>query len=417
MKNMKPEKLNNNLSACFSHIERAIEDFRQGRFVIVVDDEGRENEGDFIIAAEKISPEAINFLAHHGRGLICLALDNSIIDRLQLPMMTKQNTAKFGTAFTVSIGAKQGITTGISAHDRAHTVRVAINENSGPDDISVPGHIFPLKATSGGVLSRAGHTEAGVDLANLAGFSSAAVLCEIMNEDGSMARRDDLLKVAERHGLAVITIADLIAYRIMNEKLVREIAAAALPIKSRGDFSIKVFENVVDNAEHIALVRGDLTENLEQPCLVRIHSQCLTGDVFGSSRCDCGWQLEYSLKKISEEGGVLLYMSQEGRGIGLVNKVKAYALQDAGMDTVEANHSLGFEADSRDYGISAQILQYLGVKKIRLLTNNPKKIEGIQRYGIEVVARETIEMEPTENNLEYLRTKRKKLGHLLSLIG
>ncbi len=399
----------------FVTVEQAIESFRQGQFVIIIDDENRENEGDFVIAAEKITPAAINFMSRYGRGLICLPMDGEIIDRLQLPPMVKRNTSKFNTAFTISIGAKRGITTGISAQDRARTIQVAIDPQTTSDDLSMPGHVFPLRAVKGGVLVRAGHTEASVDLARLAGFQPAAVLCEILKEDGSMARREDLIKIAETHGLAILSVADLITYRINREMLVKETASALLPLKAYGAFHMKVYESEIDETQHLVLLRGEI--NAETACLVRVHSQCITGDIFASARCDCGWQLEYSLRKIGQEGGILLYMNQEGRGIGLVNKVKAYALQDHGLDTVEANHSLGFSADMRDYGIAAQILKQLGVGSVRLLTNNPNKIEGIQRYGIKVENREPIEMEPTEDNIHYLRTKRKKLGHLLSLVS
>jgi 3,4-dihydroxy 2-butanone 4-phosphate synthase/GTP cyclohydrolase II len=393
-------------------IKQAIDDLRQGRMVILVDDEKRENEGDIIIAAEKITPAAINFMISHGRGLVCMPMMGEDIDRLNLPVMVRDNKSKYNTAFTVSIGAAQGITTGISAADRAHTVKVAISSASKPSDIVSPGHIFPLRAREGGVLVRAGHTEGSIDLVRLAGLQPAAVLCEVIKDDGSMARLDDLFAFADKHGLSVVSIADLVTYRIMQEALINEVSAASLPLEPYGDFKIKVFESVVDGSQHVALIRGDI--NNENPTLVRVHSQCFTGDIFGSLRCDCGWQLQTSLAKIGKEGGVLLYMNQEGRGIGLANKIKAYALQDHGMDTVEANQKLGFLADHRDYGIAAQILKYLHIQQIRLLTNNPKKIEGMQRYGIDVSGRESIEMPPTKDNITYLLTKREKLGHLLS---
>lgn len=401
----------------FTSVKQAIEDIRQGRFVILMDDEDRENEGDLVIAADKISAEAINFMTRYGRGLVCMPLAGDIVDRLNLPMMVKQNTSKHGTAFTVSIGAKQGTSTGISAHDRARTVQVAIDPRSTTDDLSMPGHVFPLRAADGGVLARAGHTEASVDLARLAGLTPAAVLCEVLNEDGSMARRDDLTIVAQQHNISLLSIADLVTYRMNQEMIVRECASAALPLQSYdgSQTRIKVFESMLDGTQHTALIFGDITN--DTACLVRIHSQCITGDVFGSARCDCGEQLHASLERMSQEGGILLYMNQEGRGIGLINKIKAYALQENGMDTVEANHSLGFPADQRDYGVAAQMLKLLGVQSVRLLTNNPKKIDGLQRYGIDVVSRETHEMLPSQNNVDYLRTKREKLGHLLSLVS
>ncbi len=394
-------------------VKQAIDDFRNGRFVIIVDDEQRENEGDFVIAAEKITPEAINFMSRYGRGLICLPMTGEYLDRLSLPLMVNHNTSKNKTAFTVSIGARHGITTGISAYDRARTVQVAINPLSTHEDLSVPGHIFPLRAEPGGVLQRPGHTEASVDLALLAGMAPAAVLCEIMNLDGTMARRDDLIKISQEYGLTILSIADLISYRISKEIHVHETASALLPLKSYGNFQIKIYESTLDASQHIVLLSEK--NNSVQPTLVRVHSQCMTGDIFGSARCDCGWQLDYSLSQIGKEGGVLLYMNQEGRGIGLMNKIKAYALQDDGIDTVEANQKLGFSADLRDYALAAHILKQLGLQKIRLLTNNPLKISGIEQQGIEVL-REAIEMEPTEDNVDYLRTKRAKLGHLLSLI-
>lgn len=399
----------------FISVKQAIDEIRQGRFLILLDDENRENEGDFVIAADKITPKAINFMARYGRGLICMPMASEIADRLNLPMMVKQNTSKHGTPFTISIGAKHGVGTGISAHDRARTVQVAVDPHSTCEDLSYPGHIFPLRAADGGVLMRQGHTEASVDLARLAGFAPAAVICEILKEDGAMARRDDLVQVAKQHNISLLSIEDLITYRINHEVVIRECATTVLPLKNYANSSqVKVFTSILDDTEHLALVFGNPTANPSP--LVRIHSQCLTGDVFGSARCDCGEQLSAALEKLSHEGGVLLYMGQEGRGIGLANKIKAYALQEMGMDTVEANHSLGFFADHRDYGLAAQILKSLGIQKIRLLTNNPKKIHGMQRYEIEVVSREAIEIKPTQDNVKYLNTKREKLGHLLSLV-
>ena len=393
-------------------IEAALEDLRQGKMVILVDDEDRENEGDLIFAADHVTPEKINFMAKHARGLICLAMTSEDLERLNIPMMVKQNTSRFHTAFTVSIEAAKGVTTGISAADRAHTIAVAMNPTSKPSDLVMPGHIFPLRAREGGVLVRAGQTEGSVDLVRLAGLRPASVICEIMNDDGSMARMGDLIPFAKEHGLRIVSIADLIAHRTRTESLVECVSSAQLPLEPYGDFEIDVFESRVNGAQHIALRRGPIDPNV--PVLVRAHSECLTGDTFGSSRCDCGWQLQSSLKKIGEEGGILLYMRQEGRGIGLANKIKAYALQDQGRDTVQANHELGFKEDQRDYGIGAQILRALGVKKMRLLTNNPRKIYGLSGFGLEIVERLSIEMEPTGNNIGYLRTKREKLGHLLS---
>lgn len=395
-----------------SSIEEAIEDIRQGKMVILVDDEDRENEGDLTIAAQAATPENINFMAKYGRGLICLTLTPEKCDALGLKPMVRDNTSPFETAFTVSIEAKHGVTTGISAADRAHTIITAVADGAGPKDLVSPGHIFPLRARKGGVLVRSGQTEGSVDLARLAGLSPAGVICEIMNDDGTMSRMPELKKFAKHHGIKICTIADLVAYRLKNERLVRTVAEAQIPSKFGGEWRAIAFENDVDKMEHIALVKGEFKKG--EPVLVRVHSECLTGDVLGSQRCDCGEQLHSAMKKIAEEGkGVILYMRQEGRGIGLVNKLKAYQLQDKGLDTVEANLELGFKADLRDYGIGAQILLSLDITKIRLLTNNPKKLIGLQGYGIDIVDRVPIEVDATESNIDYLTTKRDKLGHLL----
>jgi len=395
-------------------IEETLEDIQQGKMVILVDDEDRENEGDLTMAAEKVTPEAINFMAKYGRGLICLSLTDERLNELRLPMMVSENTSRFQTAFTVSVDARKGVTTGISAADRATTILTAVNENAQPEDLVSPGHIFPLRARQGGVLVRTGQTEGSVDLARLAGLKPAGVICEIMKDDGTMARMPDLQAFAEEHGLKIITIADLIKYRLNKESLVRRIVTATIPTKYGGVFTAIAYENDVDPYHHIALVKGEIGP--EDTVLVRVHSQCLTGDVFGSKRCDCEEQLHTAMAMVEKEGkGVIVYMRQEGRGIGLVNKLRAYCLQDIGKDTVEANEALGFKADMRDYGIGAQILADLGLHKIRLMTNNPRKIIGLEGYGIEVVERVAIETKPHQENIEYLKAKAKKMGHLLSI--
>ncbi|MDP2936635.1 MAG: bifunctional 3,4-dihydroxy-2-butanone-4-phosphate synthase/GTP cyclohydrolase II [Dehalococcoidia bacterium] len=392
-------------------IEAALQDFREGRFVVVVDDEDRENEGDLTMAAEKVTPEAINFMARHGRGLICLPVIGKRLDELQIPMMVSDNTSSFGTAFTVSIDAKNGTTTGISAQDRALTVLAVIDPKTRPEDIARPGHIFPLRAQEGGVLVRTGQTEAAIDLSRLAGLYPAGVICEIMKEDGTMARMPDLEIFAQEHGIKVVSVAQLIEYRMRYDTLIHRVAEAKLPT-TYGYFVAIAYKSQVDSNHHVALVRGDV--NTDDPVLVRVHSECLTGDVFASVRCDCGDQLRYSIQMVADEGrGVVVYMRQEGRGIGLHNKLKAYALQDGGLDTVEANEALGFEPDLRNYGIGAQILKDLGIKKLKLLTNNPRKIVGLDGYDLQVVERVPIVIAPNPNNLAYLTTKRTKMGHLI----
>lgn len=396
-------------------IEEAIEDIRQGRMIILVDDENRENEGDLTIAAQSVTPEIINFMAIHGRGLICLAMEPELVEKLDLPMMASRNESRFGTAFTVSIEARVGVSTGISAYDRATTVLAAVADGAKPEDIVTPGHVFPLRAKRGGVLVRAGQTEGSVDLARLSGKKPAAVICEIMREDGNMARMPDLEKFAALHGMKIASIADLIRYRMRHDSLtVRRVGEASLPTCHGGDFRVVAYESEVDQGVHVALIKGEITP--DEPVLVRVHSQCLTGDVFGSLRCDCGPQLQAAMRIIAEEGkGVILYMRQEGRGIGLANKIKAYCLQDKGKDTVEANEELGFAPDLRDYGVGAQILVDLGVSQMRLMTNNPKKIVGLEGYGLEVVGRVPVEIQACEQNLGYLTTKKEKLGHILDL--
>jgi 3,4-dihydroxy 2-butanone 4-phosphate synthase/GTP cyclohydrolase II len=400
-------------------ISAALDEIRAGRMVILVDDEDRENEGDLCMAAEKITPEAVNFMAKFGRGLICLPLTEERLRELHLHMMVPdhENTASLGTAFTVSIEARHGVTTGISAADRAHTILTAIAPGTRPQDLSRPGHIFPLRAREGGVLRRAGQTEGSVDLARLAGLTPAAVICEIMNDDGSMARMPDLVEFARQHGLKIVTIADLIQWRLRHETLVRRAAEAQMPSAHGGEFRAIVYENDIDHVDHVALVKGEITP--DHAVLVRVHSECLTGDAFGSLRCDCGEQLQAAMKMIEEEGrGVLLYMRQEGRGIGLKNKIRAYSLQDVeGLDTVQANEKLGFPADLRDYGVGAQILHDLGVRKMRLITNNPGKRAGIDGYGLKIVERIPLEIQPNAKNFEYLRTKKEKLGHVLHLMS
>ncbi|NTU50889.1 MAG: bifunctional 3,4-dihydroxy-2-butanone-4-phosphate synthase/GTP cyclohydrolase II [Candidatus Aminicenantes bacterium] len=396
-------------------VETAVEAVRAGRMIIIVDDEDRENEGDLMVAAEKATPEIVNFMARHGRGLVCLPLARERLEELQLPLMVSDNTARFQTAFTVSIDAKRDVTTGISAHDRARTILAAVDPATRPEDLARPGHVFPLQAVEGGVLSRAGQTEAAVDLARLAGLAPAGVICEVMNEDGSMARMPELEEMSRRFDIPILTIAELIRYRMHNETLVRKLEETDLPT-SHGRFRIHVYEDTIRGDHHVALVKGEVGGG--EPVLVRAHSQCLTGDTFGSVRCDCGEQLRQSMEMIEKEGrGVVLYiLNHEGRGIGLANKIRAYAMQDEGADTVEANRRLGFKPDQRDYGIGAQILVALGIRRLRLITNNPRKFVGLTGYGLEIAERVPLEVPPNACNLRYLKTKKEKMGHILDLV-
>ena len=396
-------------------VDQAVREIKKGNPIIIIDDEDRENEGDLMIAAEKVTPEIINFMTKHGRGLICLSLPKERLKKLQIPLMVPDNTAPFGTAFTVSVDAKEGVSTGISAFDRAKTILTTIEPKTRSSDLTRPGHIFPLQARDGGVLERAGQTEAAIDLTRLAGLTPAGVICEIMNEDGTMARMPQLKKFSETHDIPILTIADLIKYRMKHERLVKKVEEADLPTKY-GDFRIMVFEDLIHKEIHVTLVKGEIKKN--ESTLVRAHSQCLTGDIFASFRCDCGEQLHRAMEMINKEGkGVILYiLNQEGRGIGLTNKVKAYAMQDQGADTVEANRKLGFKPDQRDYGIGAQILVSLGVNKLRLITNNPRKFIGLTGYGLEIVERVPLEIPPNKQNLKYLKTKKEKMGHILEMV-
>ena len=410
----KPRNEETTTGVTFATIDAAVRDIAAGRFVIVVDDEDRENEGDLTIAAEKVTPQAINFMARHGRGLICMPMTEARLRELDVPLMVQDNTSPYNTAFCVSIEARSNVSTGISAADRAHTVKVAIDPRTRPQDLTRPGHMFPLRAQNGGVLKRAGQTEAAVDLARLAGLYPAGVICEIMNEDGTMARIPDLVRFARHHGIRMITVADLIGHRMRTERLVFRVAQPSLPT-TYGEFRLIAYRSRIEKKTHLALVLGDIGP--EDEVLVRVHSECITGDVFGSLRCDCGGQLRRSMQMIAQAGqGVIVYLRQEGRGIGLINKLKAYELQERGKDTVEANHKLGFKADHRDYGIGAQILRDVGCHKIRVLTNNPGKFSALRGYGLQIVERIPLEVAPNDNSRRYLKTKKEKMGHLLSLV-
>ncbi len=397
----------------FITIEHAINELRNGRMIILVDDEHRENEGDLVVAAEFATPDAINFMSHYGRGIICMPMAEHLIDKLRLPMMASRNRCPFGTAFTVSIEAASGVSTGVSTKDRARTIQVAISPDSGPEDIISPGHVFPLRPRTKGVLERGGQTEGSIDLMKIAGLTPAAAICEIMNEDGSMSRLDDLVEFSKQHSIPLVSIRDILEYRITHENLLEEAATSRIPMQHHGNFNMTVFHNQIDDAEHFALVKEPIYKN--QVPLIRIHSECITGDVFGSCKCDCGLQLQESLSLISAEGGVLVYLRQEGRGIGLANKLKAYALQEQGLDTVEANLELGLPVDNRSYAVAYQILKHFGVKTARMLTNNPGKVEAITRYGIKVSERISLSIPSNNENRRYLKAKRDKLGHFIAV--